>query len=242
MNADLSASGLAAAAQNELAHQTAVRQASRSCALGGRGTAVSEVAVPVTGGRGDARCRFDRRMAPADEHYDDEGYGDEGGEQSEAEAFWSTEAQQELEFRKGFEFEIHYIKALPVREEPTFVLVSCAGDADEWAMETDPAMASRLKRIQIKRKGEMALRLSGVGYMIMRPGLMVQEPGGYRAMIFDQGERIQAVRRPPYFPVFCPPAPHAGSLSTGKDACCAVTQVCYGPLGHGACKSEKQTK
>lgn len=134
-------------------------------------------------------------MAPADEQYDEEGYGDEG--------YWDEEDGEEeeeedpdAEFRKGFEFEIHYIKALPVREEPTFVLVSCAGEADEWLMEADPAVANRLKRIQIKRKGEMALRLSGVGYMIMRPGLMVQEPGGYRAMIFDQGERIQAVRAP----------------------------------------------
>jgi hypothetical protein len=96
--------------------------------------------------------------------------------------------------RKPFEFQLHYIKALPVGLEPTMVLVSCAGNAEVMAMAADPLMASRIKRMEVKRRGELALRLSGIGYMIVRPGPMIQEPGGYRAMIFDQGERIARVR------------------------------------------------
>ena len=38
-------------------------------------------------------------------------------------------------------------------------------------------------------KGEAALRNSGLGYTIIRPGKLIEEPGGYRALVFDQGDR-----------------------------------------------------
>jgi uncharacterized protein YbjT (DUF2867 family) len=83
-----------------------------------------------------------------------------------------------------FEFELAYIKAIPYNTEPAFVLVSCAGDAERQIG----------RRLELKRKGEAALRLSGVAYTIVRPGAMVQEPGGYKALVFDQGNRIERVR------------------------------------------------
>jgi uncharacterized protein YbjT (DUF2867 family) len=41
-----------------------------------------------------------------------------------------------------------------------------------------------------KRRGEEHVRASGLGYTIIRPGPLVDEPGGYKALVFDQ------VRRP----------------------------------------------
>lgn len=38
--------------------------------------------------------------------------------------------------------------------------------------------------------GEAKLRNSGLGYTIVRPGPMIEEPGGYKALVFDQGNRI----------------------------------------------------
>nr|GEX58190.1 hypothetical protein [Tanacetum cinerariifolium] len=38
--------------------------------------------------------------------------------------------------------------------------------------------------------GEDSLRRSGIGYTIIRPGPLMEEPGGQRALIFDQGNRI----------------------------------------------------
>lgn len=34
------------------------------------------------------------------------------------------------------------------------------------------------------------LRASGLGYTIVRPGPLQEEPGGYKALVFDQGNRI----------------------------------------------------
>ena len=34
------------------------------------------------------------------------------------------------------------------------------------------------------------LRASGLGYTVVRPGPLREEPGGYRALVFDQGNRI----------------------------------------------------
>lgn len=40
------------------------------------------------------------------------------------------------------------------------------------------------------RRGEDVLRASGLGYTIVRPGPLQEEPGGYKALVFDQGNRI----------------------------------------------------
>lgn len=85
----------------------------------------------------------------------------------------------------GFRLAVDFIKALPGGEETDFVLVSCAGTPRPgW----DPS--SREKILSFKRKGEAKLRNSGLGYTIIRPGPMVEEPGGYKALVFDQGNRI----------------------------------------------------
>lgn len=34
------------------------------------------------------------------------------------------------------------------------------------------------------------LRRTGLGYTIVRPGPLLEEPGGYKALVFDQGNRI----------------------------------------------------
>lgn len=43
--------------------------------------------------------------------------------------------------------------------------------------------------VEFKRKGESALRNSGMGYTIVRPGPLVEEAGGYKALVFDQVRR-----------------------------------------------------
>lgn len=50
--------------------------------------------------------------------------------------------------------------------------------------------AEREKIVSFKRRGEVHLRNSGLGYTVVRPGPLVEEAGGYKAMIFDQGSRI----------------------------------------------------
>ena len=34
------------------------------------------------------------------------------------------------------------------------------------------------------------MRTTGLGYTIVRPGPLLEEPGGYKALVFDQGNRI----------------------------------------------------
>ncbi|KAK9808907.1 hypothetical protein WJX72_006181 [[Myrmecia] bisecta] len=87
-----------------------------------------------------------------------------------------------------FRFEMEYIKALPGGEETDFVMVSCAG-APLWDRDSEAA-AVRDKRVGPLRRGEAALRKTGLGYTIIRPGPLLEEPGGYKALVFDQGERI----------------------------------------------------
>lgn len=86
-----------------------------------------------------------------------------------------------------FNLQIDWIKALPGGIETDFVLVSCGGaQRSEWGF--DPSV--REKVVTSKRKGESLLRSSGLGYTIVRPGALVEEAGGYRALVFDQGNRI----------------------------------------------------
>ncbi|KAI7843407.1 hypothetical protein COHA_003004 [Chlorella ohadii] len=84
-----------------------------------------------------------------------------------------------------FKLMVDWIKTLPGGVETDFVLLSCSG-----APRPDLAPASRDKVVTYKRKGEAALRNSGLGYTIVRPGPLVEEAGGYKALVFDQGNRI----------------------------------------------------
>ena len=45
----------------------------------------------------------------------------------------------------------------------------------------------------IKRAGEAGLRRTGLGYTIVRPAELIEEPGGYKALLFDQ---VPACKRP----------------------------------------------
>ena len=83
----------------------------------------------------------------------------------------------------SFAMALEYIKLLPKGEETDFVLVSCGGAGMPEGEERDKAVAS-------KRQGERVLRNSGVGYTIVRPGNLVEEAGGNKALVFDQGNRI----------------------------------------------------
>ncbi|XP_022714683.1 uncharacterized protein LOC111274353 isoform X1 [Durio zibethinus] len=83
---------------------------------------------------------------------------------------------------RSFKLILEYIKALPTGQETDFVLVSCTG------LGVDPNRREQV--LKAKRAGEDSLRRSGLGYTIIRPGLLKEEPGGQRALIFDQGNRI----------------------------------------------------
>jgi uncharacterized protein YbjT (DUF2867 family) len=79
-------------------------------------------------------------------------------------------------------------QALPSGEETDFILVSCAGvsEATGGANGEVERGASGAQMLSMKRQGEEALRLSGLGYTIVRPGPLLEEPGGYKALVFDQ--------------------------------------------------------
>ncbi|KAK3134512.1 hypothetical protein QOZ80_6AG0550110 [Eleusine coracana subsp. coracana] len=83
---------------------------------------------------------------------------------------------------RNFQLILEYIKALPTGQETDFILVSCAGSGIE--------PNRREQVLKAKKAGEDALRRSGLGYTIVRPGPLQEEPGGQRALIFDQGNRI----------------------------------------------------
>uniref|UniRef100_A0A453SKQ6 NAD(P)-binding domain-containing protein n=1 Tax=Aegilops tauschii subsp. strangulata TaxID=200361 RepID=A0A453SKQ6_AEGTS len=83
---------------------------------------------------------------------------------------------------RNFELILEYIKALPTGQETDFILVSCTGSGIE--------PNRREQVLKAKKAGEDALRRSGLGYTIVRPGPLQEEPGGQRALIFDQGNRI----------------------------------------------------
>ncbi|XVF23250.1 hypothetical protein REPUB_Repub13aG0020300 [Reevesia pubescens] len=83
---------------------------------------------------------------------------------------------------RSFKLILEYIKALPTGQETDFVLVSCTG------LGVEPNRREQV--LKAKRAGEDSLRRSGLGYTIIRPGPLKEEPGGQRALIFDQGNRV----------------------------------------------------
>ena len=86
-----------------------------------------------------------------------------------------------------FSLEVDWIKALPGGVETDFILVSCGGaERSEWGYDE----SARERVVSAKRKGEAVLRSTGLGYTIVRPGALVEEAGGYKALVFDQGNRI----------------------------------------------------
>ena len=63
------------------------------------------------------------------------------------------------------------------------------GQCTKWT-RLWPKGDDRDKVVASKRQGERVLRNSGLGYTIIRPGNLVEEPGGNKALVFDQGNRI----------------------------------------------------
>jgi len=88
--------------------------------------------------------------------------------------------------QQTFCLNISRIKASLARPETDFVLVSRASVA---ANGQTPEDAVREKTI--REEGETMTRISGVGYTIIRPGPLTEAPGGYKALVFDQGDRIE---------------------------------------------------
>lgn len=106
-----------------------------------------------------------------------------------------TQAGQSMYDLSGnrFKFELDWIKALPGGVETDFILVSCATGRGRAAalLGSDDDSGARERVVAAKRKGEAVLRNSGLGYTIVRPGPLAEEAGGYRALVFDQGNRIE---------------------------------------------------
>ncbi|KAK9809804.1 hypothetical protein WJX73_008161 [Symbiochloris irregularis] len=86
----------------------------------------------------------------------------------------------------AFHLEVLRIKALPGGSESDFVLVSCAAAGKTHSSAAVEGVGA------IKRAGEACLRRTGLGYTIVRPAELVEEPGGYKALLFDQGNRIRS--------------------------------------------------
>ncbi len=66
-----------------------------------------------------------------------------------------------------------------------FVLVSTI-----FATHHDHPLNQFGRVLEWKFAGENAVRISSVPYTIVRPGSLTDEPGGRRALVFDQGDRI----------------------------------------------------
>lgn len=82
-----------------------------------------------------------------------------------------------------FDLTLEYVKAIPKGEEPDVILVSCFGAGLEDGEDKE-------RILKMKRDGERVLRNSGVGYTVVRPGELIDEAGGAKALVFDQTERI----------------------------------------------------
>jgi hypothetical protein len=76
-----------------------------------------------------------------------------------------------------FELEVDWIKALHGGGEPDFVLVSRALGNQAGKTEDEELV----KAMEYKRRGEESLRLSGLGYTIIRPGGQQGRRGGYNS-------------------------------------------------------------
>lgn len=94
-----------------------------------------------------------------------------------------TDASSVLEDDNNSYFlEVLFVKALPGGDQTDLIVVSCAGAG----LSEDEQAAV----VPAKRFGESHIKNSGLGYTIVRPGPLYEEPGGAKALVFDQGGRI----------------------------------------------------
>jgi uncharacterized protein YbjT (DUF2867 family) len=79
-------------------------------------------------------------------------------------------------------------KAAAAARVQQFVLVSSRG----VTQEDNPLNRIFGDVLKWKRKGEDAVRASGVAYTIIRPGGLTNGPGGERRIVFQQGDTVSA--------------------------------------------------
>ncbi|GMH35168.1 hypothetical protein BSKO_03036 [Bryopsis sp. KO-2023] len=84
-----------------------------------------------------------------------------------------------------FDMEVDWIKILPGGQETDYVLISCAGQP-----RPEMSQAMLVSMMNSKKGGETRVRNSGMGYTIIRATNLLDEPGGYKALVFDQGDRL----------------------------------------------------
>ncbi len=78
------------------------------------------------------------------------------------------------------------VEAAAAARVQQFVLVSSRG-----ATQEDNALNRMFGNVLIwKLKGEDALRASGVAYTVIRPGGLINVPGGDKAIMFEQGDPV----------------------------------------------------
>ena len=69
--------------------------------------------------------------------------------------------------------------------QSSFIMISCAGNPKRLTDDSmDAAVQARV--LTAKQKGEASVRQCGLAYTVIRPGPLVEEPGGYRGLVFDQ--------------------------------------------------------
>ena len=72
----------------------------------------------------------------------------------------------------------------------TVAITTAATSAADLLLPLPAAALLTSPTARLPRSPEAALRRSGLGYVVVRPGPLLEEPGGYRALVFDQGNRI----------------------------------------------------
>lgn len=78
------------------------------------------------------------------------------------------------------------VQAFPAAvKQSSFIMISCAGDPKRIADGSmDATVQARV--LAAKQRGEASVRQCGLAYTVIRPGPLVEEPGGYRGLVFDQ--------------------------------------------------------
>ena len=121
-----------------------------------------------------------------------------------------------------YRLQVSFVKALPGGDESDLILVSCAGSG--------LAEEERDKVVPMKRLSESIVRNSGLGYTIVRPGQLFEEPGGAKALVFDQGGRItQGISVADVADVCLKSLHDAAARNKSFDVCyeCAQSPYCF---------------
>ena len=78
------------------------------------------------------------------------------------------------------------VQAFPAAvKQSSFIMISCAGNPKRLTDDSMDAIV-QARVLTAKQKGEAGVRQCGLAYTVIRPGPLVEEPGGYRGLVFDQ--------------------------------------------------------